>query len=69
MRYSMLSGLMSEAVRQHLGLRGFFMQLKIERCADVAELSVLLSDVAEAVAKVRTRDYALHWEKGCARSD
>lgn len=64
MRYSMLSGLMSEAVRQHMGLRGFFMQLKIERCADVAELQVLLSDVAEAVARARTRDYALHWEKG-----
>ncbi|MEO7325249.1 MAG: hypothetical protein ABIW82_10520 [Dokdonella sp.] len=64
MRYSMLSGLMSEAVRQHLGLRGFFMQLKIERCADFAELELLLPDVAEAVAKARTREYALHWEKG-----
>lgn len=64
MRYSMLSGLMTEAVRQHLGLRGFFTQLKIERCADVAELERLLPDVTEAVAKASTRDYALHWEKG-----
>lgn len=62
-RYSLLSGLMSEAVRQHMGLRGFFMQLKIERCADVAELVALIPDVAEAVAKARTRDDALQWEK------
>ncbi|MEO7757640.1 MAG: hypothetical protein ABIS07_13750 [Dokdonella sp.] len=63
-RYSLLSGLMSEAVRQHLGLRGFFTQLKIERCADFSELEQLLPDIAEAVAKARTREYALHWEKG-----
>ena len=29
---------MSEAVRAHLGLRGYFMQLKIERCTDAAGL-------------------------------
>lgn len=63
-RYGLLSGLLSEAVRQHMGLRGFFMQLKIERCADLAELDGLIPDVAEAVAKARTREYALHWEKG-----
>jgi hypothetical protein len=63
-RYRTLSGLMSEAVRQHMGLRGFFMQLKIERCADLADLDTLLPDVAEAVARARTREYALHWEKG-----
>ena len=32
-RYSVLYTLRSDAVREHLGLRGYFMQLKIERCA------------------------------------
>jgi hypothetical protein len=55
---------MSEAVREHLGLLGFFTQLKIERCADVAELEALLPTISEAVAKARSRDYARQWEKG-----
>ena len=62
-RYTLLSGLMSEAVRQHMGLRGFFTQLKIERCADVAELLALVPDVAQAVAKASNRDHALQWER------
>lgn len=63
-RYGTLSGLMSEAVREHLGLRGFFMQLKIERCDDVAALEALLPDLAEAIAKSRGRDVARTWERG-----
>ncbi|WIH07046.1 hypothetical protein KHF85_04520 [Xanthomonas translucens pv. graminis] len=31
-RYWLLYDAMSEAVRKHLGLRGYFMQLRIERC-------------------------------------
>lgn len=64
MRYGNLSGLMSEAVREHLGLRGFFMQLKIERCSDLVELEALLPDLAEAVARSRGRDVARVWERG-----
>lgn len=64
LRYSTLSGLMSEAVREHLGLRGFFVQLKIERCNDVADLEALLPDLAEAIAKPRGRDFAREWERG-----
>jgi hypothetical protein len=63
-RYSRLSGLMTEAVREHLGLRGFFLQLRIERCSDVSQLDALLPDIAEAVARSRGRDYAREWEKG-----
>lgn len=63
-RYSTLSSLMTEAVREHLGLRGFFMQLRIERCSDVAELEALLPDLAEAIAKPRGRDFAREWERG-----
>lgn len=63
LRYTTLSGLMSEAVREHLGLRGFFMQLKIERCNDVPELEALLPDLAEAVGKARGGEYARGWER------
>lgn len=63
-RYRTLSGLMSEAVREHLGLRGYFMQLKIERCADAAELAALLPDLRGAVAKAKGVPYASQWEQG-----
>ncbi len=63
-RYRMLSGLMSEAVRQHLGLRGYFMQLKIERCADTDELSALLPELTAAIAKAKGLPSASQWEQG-----
>lgn len=56
-RYGVLYALMSDAVREQLGLRGYFLQLKIERSADLAELAQLLPDLRAAVAK--TRDVAL----------
>ena len=52
-RYGVLYALMSDAVREQLGLRGYFLQLKIERSADLAELAQLLPDLRAAVAKVR----------------
>lgn len=63
-RYRVLSGLMSEAVRQHLGLRGYFMQLKIERCADTDELSALLPELTAAIAKAKGVPSATQWEQG-----
>jgi hypothetical protein len=62
-RFRTVSGLMSAAVREHLGLLGFFMQLKIERCSDMTELEALLPDVGEAVAKARGFDCARQWER------
>lgn len=56
--------LMVQAVQEHLGLLGFFMQKKIERCTDVTELEALLPDVGEAVARARGFDCARRWEKG-----
>lgn len=52
-RYGVLYALMSDAVREQLGLRGYFLQLKIERSADLAELTQLLPDLRAAVAKAR----------------
>lgn len=63
-RFRTVSGLMSAAVHEHLGLLGFFMQLKIERCSDMTELEALLPDVGEAVARARGFDCARQWERG-----
>lgn len=57
-RYGVLYALMSDAVREQLGLRGYFLQLKIERSADLAELAQLLPDLRAAVAKTRDAAWA-----------
>ena len=62
-RYITLSGLMSEAVREHLGLRGFMTQLRIERCGSADELLALLPDVTAAIAKARSAEFAQEWER------
>ncbi|RNF81829.1 hypothetical protein [Montanilutibacter psychrotolerans] len=57
-RYGILYTLMSETVRQHLGLRGYFLQLRIERCVDVAGLMALMGDLKIALAKAHGTDFA-----------
>ena len=54
---------MSEAVRAHLGLRGYFLQLKVERCADIASLQALLPELRAAVAKAKGESFASDWER------
>lgn len=61
-RYQALYSLMSEAVRDHLGLRGYFLQLKIERCTSSDELAALLPELSAALAKVRKDDVAAQIE-------
>jgi len=61
-RFITLSGLMSEAIGEHLGLRGFLMQLRVERCTDVEELLAMLPDVVAAIGKAKGRDFAAGWE-------
>ncbi len=63
LRYITLSGLMSEGVRAYLGLRGFMMQLRIERCSDTNELLDVLPDLSAAIAKARSREFAAEWER------
>lgn len=63
-RYLLLNGLMSEAVREHLGLRGYFLQLKIERCGDATELDALVPDLQTALAKVKGATFADQWVGG-----
>jgi len=63
-RYITLSGLLNEAVREHLGLRGFLMQLKVERCSTIEDLESLLPEIAAAVGKARGAEYAQSWQNG-----
>jgi hypothetical protein len=62
-RYGVLYMLMSDAVREHLGLRGYFMQFKIERCGNADELLALLPDLATALAKARDAEQAREVEQ------
>ncbi|MBD3827350.1 hypothetical protein [Stenotrophomonas sp.] len=59
--YKRLYDWMSESVRRHLGLKGYFMQLKIERCTDAGALEKLWPDMAAAVAKARSPALANRW--------
>ena len=61
--YSALYTLMSDTVREHLGLRGYFLQLKVERCTDVGELIALLPDFSTALGKARDTDFAAEMER------
>ncbi|ALN64204.1 hypothetical protein GLA29479_3350 [Lysobacter antibioticus] len=61
-RYQTLYTLMTETVREHLGLRGYFLQLKIERCGNSEELAELLPDLSAALAKVRKDNIAAEIE-------
>ncbi len=52
---------MSEAIRAHLGLRGYFMQLKVERCEDAVALRALLPEMRQALAKAKGEGFADTW--------
>jgi len=59
--YQQLDEAMSEAVRRHLGLKGYFMQLKIERCTDASALERLCPELLAAVGKARSPALAQRW--------
>jgi len=61
--YSALYTLMSETVREHLGLRGYFLQLKVERCTDMGELLALMPDFSTALGKARDSEFAQEMER------
>jgi hypothetical protein len=54
---------MSDTVREHLGLRGYFLQLKVERCSDVGELMALVPDFSAALGKARDVGFATEMER------
>ena len=61
--YAMLSAKMSQTVREHLGMRGYFLQLKIDKCTEVAELLALLPELSSALGHVRDLGFASDVER------
>lgn len=59
--YRRLYERMSGAVARYLGLKGYFLQLKIERCADAAALLALLPELESALRKVRGAAFTNRW--------
>lgn len=54
-RFNRLYNVMNEITRDYLGLRGVFMQLKIEKCASAEELLELQEELGAAIAKAHNR--------------
>lgn len=61
--YGALYTMMTETVREHLGLRGYFLQLKIERCSDVVGLQGVLPELKAALAKAHDDAFAHEFER------
>ena len=60
-RYRDLYDWMSESVRKNLGLKGYFLQLKIERAQSAIELERLWPDVADAFGRAKSHAFATRW--------
>lgn len=60
-RYRSLYEIVSDTVRRHLGLKGYFVQLKVEKCADASELLALLPEIATALTKAKGHTFATEW--------
>jgi hypothetical protein len=59
--YRRLYNFVTDTVNRHLGLKGYFMQLKVERCPDVDALLDLLPEVATALTKAKDHTFASEW--------
>jgi hypothetical protein len=59
--YRRLYNFVTDTVGLHLGLKGYFMQLKVERCSDVDALLDLLPEVATALTKAKDHTFASEW--------
>ena len=60
-RYNLLYTRITDDIRAHIGLKGYFLQLKVERCANADDLEALLPDVATAMTKARDHTFATRW--------
>ena len=60
-RYRSLYEIVTDTVRRHIGLKGYFLQLKIEKCADVDALLALLPEIATALTKAKDHTFASEW--------
>jgi hypothetical protein len=60
-KYLALYALMTDGIRAHLGLKGYFMQLKVERCTDLDALQALLPEMANALSRTKDHAFATRW--------
>jgi hypothetical protein len=60
-KYLALYALMTDSIRAHLGLKGYFMQLKVERCTDLDALQSLLPEMANALSRAKDHAFATRW--------
>ena len=61
--YRWLYDRMSGAVARYLGLKGYFLQLKIERCTDAASLLAVLPELESALRKARGAAFTTQWSE------
>lgn len=61
LRYQQLRDWMAESVRRHLGLKGYLIQLKIERSRNAVGLEQLWPEVATALGKAKSPAFASRW--------
>lgn len=60
-RYNLLYSRITDDIRTHIGLKGYFLQLKVERCASADDLEALLPHIATAMTKARDHTFATRW--------
>ena len=60
-RYNLLYARITDDIRSHIGLKGYFLQLKVERCTNADDLEALRPDVATAMTKARDHTFATRW--------
>lgn len=58
-RYRALQDFYTQTIKNTLGLRGMMLQMKVEKCATVAELRALRDTYLDAVMKSKGREMAL----------
>lgn len=61
LRYQQLRDWMAESVRKHLGLKGYLIQLKIERSKTAVGLEQLWPELAGALGKAKSPAFATRW--------
>lgn len=61
LRYQQLRDWMAESVRKHLGLKGYLIQLKIERSKTAVGLEQLWPELATALGKAKSPAFATRW--------
>ncbi|WP_433853802.1 hypothetical protein [Stenotrophomonas nitritireducens] len=61
LRCQQLRDWMAESVRRHLGLKGYLIQLKIERSRNAVGLEQLWPEVAAALGRAKSPAFANRW--------